>query len=119
METDFYKRLILNYIIYYKNKNDVEILNIFENIDPKNILSTNKFIENFYSDVAIFNKNDKENSDINKVYDKPDFKVGEIYYKLLIDNVEKYYSLSLIALLIEQTNLQYEHKDLKFHIEKN
>jgi hypothetical protein len=121
-EGEFYVNLINNFLTFYKNHCKESIGTFFSKINYNDPTSTNNIMELFYEQMCKFKENEKIDKEYNKIYD---YHVGlielcaknEKLYGLLCESEIKYCSKSLIALLIEQTNLQLEiKKDLKIII---
>jgi hypothetical protein len=100
--------ILNNYVRYYKLIKKKGKISLFENIDDTNPSSTNHILEEFYEKMIEY-KTFPEKRKLYKYTDK--ILADDEQYGLLVDGMIIYKSCSLFALLIEQTNIQYENKN--------
>jgi hypothetical protein len=107
----FMVNLINNYTDYYKKIKKKSInFTLFDGINLADPTSTNAALEEFYEKLIEYKTFQKHNPEYIKIYNSThdiSSSDNEIY-GLLINGILKYKSISLFALLIELTNLQYE-----------
>ena len=105
--------LINNYTDYYKKIKKKSInFTLFDGINITDPTSTNAALEEFYEKLIEYKTFQKHNPEYIKIHNSTyDISCTDNeLYGLLINGNLKYKSISLFALLMELTNLQYEEK---------
>ena len=115
----FFFEMFNEYMIYYKNVNrEAENTNLFDGVDIKNKMSTNKQLEYFYEAKFKFEEYQKTNPELTNVYTPDNFtdNSDNELFGIRKNNILEAVSPSLFALFIEIVNLKREHPEDLFEI---
>lgn len=112
--------LINNYTSYYKKifKKPIDYT-IFDGIDTSDATSTNRAMEDFFTELCTFRENESTNpsfTQIIKYEDRHNLGKTEELYTILQNGMPLCVSQSLFALLVEITNLKNENKSINYEI---
>jgi hypothetical protein len=118
---EFMENMFNNYLSFYKETNN-DIHTLFDGINLSDPSSTNKQLEMFYQDMCEFKENNIESSSFTTIFNydernKIDTSNDDDLYCIMKNGKAIKCSQSFFSILIELTNLQYEHGECDVHFQ--
>lgn len=106
-----------NYLKYFKKINgNKDNLTMFDGINAENKSSVNSQLESFYEEMIKFKIAPESKKQICKYENLKNFENDDELYGIQQNGTIVVVSMSLFALLIELTNLEYENPKINYNI---